>query len=454
MPGEDQPLLKLDKASEGESKSETSAKVAGEAVTDEAQAQRYQPTFTSFSSCNDKASLDDDDPLKLVMDCNRQGRGEHGSGVAELALEDKQAGKVITARGERNLYEPRQSWMDGLKKVIDDAKNPEEFAERQGKLCIDYIERKAQEALRAVQNLFSPPQKSGGGEKIQNSYSLDGYSASVPYQAESGSRTSNEEEPLAQLPILEAPLTADSGTAYRDSEPTLIRLNPDVESKAEPPVSVIDPPQGTLDFFAQAIGLEKISHPLRPVNQDNSGLNKGGLATFLGIRLLTNAPAEILSIGYEGDRGKPLAPKPSATPIEYLKEASHWDDRTPKVDDWARKIQDWQAVPNFPRLAELRGCYGGDPERGSGDPTTSLAAQVARRSGSYIMAFVGGVNGTTGLSADGALDGPGKPGLRRAVLFAPDGCPVRYYDTPLTEADWTNARFYATRTSPTARNHE
>jgi hypothetical protein len=466
MPGEDQSLLKLDKASEGERNSETSAKVAGEAVTDDAQAPRYQPTFTSFSSSNDKVSLDDSDPLKQVMDGNAQRRGEHiVPSVSEFALEDKQAGKVITARGERSLSEPRQSWMDGLKKVIDDAKSPVEFAQCQGKLCIDYIERKAQEALRAVRNLFALPQSTGGGEYAQNSRQTEqsalgsdlldvGCSAPVPFRAESGGRTSKEEEPLVQFPILEAPPTADSGTAYGDSEPTLIALNPDVKSKTEPQALASDSTEEILDSFARAIGLEKISRPLRPVNQDDSGLNKGGLATFLGIRLLTNAPADILSIGYEGDRGKPLAPKSYATPTEFFKDSSHWSDRTPNIDDWARKIQEWQTVTSFPRLAELRGCYGGDPAKGSDDPRTSLAAQVARKSGSYVMASVGGVNGNTGLSTDGALDGPGKPGLRRAVLFAPDGCPVRYYNTPLTDADWTNARFYATRTSPGARNHE
>jgi hypothetical protein len=97
----------LDKSTEAEHAGETTAKVAGESVSDDKQAKRYEPKFLSFSSFNTQVSLDGSSPLgQLMAHVNGKKPGEQiGQRIAEFALEDKESGKVFTARGERSLHE-------------------------------------------------------------------------------------------------------------------------------------------------------------------------------------------------------------------------------------------------------------------------------------------------------------------------------------------------------------
>lgn len=233
MADEHAPLKSTDRASEGDRKSETSAKVASESVTDEPQAQAYEPKFKSFSSRNDKVTLDADDPLaQLMAKVNGQRDGaQAGHAVTEFALEDKDAGKLITARGERNLHQPKQSWIDGLKQIADDAKSPEELAQRQGQFSIDYMMRKLPDSLRSAvdsaQKAFTPQEGSSFGlnqpqmmvineavviaQVVPTSEPPDSpvdTSADVPRQAPSDDPIDVSANPAADAPVA-APTSAD-----------------------------------------------------------------------------------------------------------------------------------------------------------------------------------------------------------------------------------------------------
>lgn len=156
-----------DNSAEGDKNvASTSAKVAGESVTAETQATRYEQKFTSFSSSRQDESAAVDDPVRALMNRVNSHRGDArhaqsaGSAVSEFILEDMEKGIQVTARGNRTIGEkttadppPRQSFLDGLKAVFDRAKSPEEAASLQSAFSIEYIMRKAKEALGG---LFQP----------------------------------------------------------------------------------------------------------------------------------------------------------------------------------------------------------------------------------------------------------------------------------------------------------
>lgn len=430
---------------------QTIAKLAAESISDEPQAQPYEPKFKSFSGHADsqlfaanagtsgeqncaRSSPDGDsrpsssegtssDWFTLLM-WRIQPRNQQLQNVAEFVLEDKEEGMEYIAGGQRHV--PRPSFLKGLEAQMKRAQTREEAEQLQSVFSIEYMLRKGQEFARtAAAHLRKEPESAGQGEAPPETDPVTGRRV-----VRIGKRTFDANSLIADSDQIVSD-AAEQGTAQNS------------ETKTAPRNSTSD-------------GLTvPIPEGLRPVTRDFSGLNKGEFSfpTLFGSRLLTNAPSDIVSIGFEGDRGKALPPKFYAMPEELLRDPLHWDQKAPKTEEWVNIIQDWQSAEGFPRLAELRGCHGADPAEGSDDPRTSLAADVARKSHSYVMAFVGTIDGTTGVSDDGPHDRDGN-GLRRAVLFAPDGCPVKYYNTPLTAKDWDDARFYATRNSQTARNHE
>lgn len=123
---------RLDAAQEGDRGPTTTKKVAGEAIADEPQA---QPTkkFTTFSGTDDKKLTKHDD-AKLGG----------AAPVSEFVIEDKAGGIEYTANGARPPA-PRQSFLDGLKKIFDGAASEEEAAQLQSKFSIEYMLNKAKD---------------------------------------------------------------------------------------------------------------------------------------------------------------------------------------------------------------------------------------------------------------------------------------------------------------------
>jgi hypothetical protein len=132
---------KGDRTSESEQKPTTSSKVADESITAETQAQPYEPKFTSFSGAGDAQTL--------------SALHSHRERAAQFVVVDEEAGKEHTAQGER--YRPRQSFMEGIKAILDKSTSPEQQAELQGKFSIEYIIRKAKELAGAVAHAVTPP---------------------------------------------------------------------------------------------------------------------------------------------------------------------------------------------------------------------------------------------------------------------------------------------------------
>lgn len=108
MADEHKSLKRADRAAESAGHCDTSAKVASESITDETRAPVYASVFKSFSGGNDKITLEADDPLAHLMGGYRgyPAAERVGQAVAEFAIEDKTSGKLITARGDRDISEP------------------------------------------------------------------------------------------------------------------------------------------------------------------------------------------------------------------------------------------------------------------------------------------------------------------------------------------------------------
>lgn len=137
---------KAEGGAEGESKPFTSGKLAAESVTDEVQAAPYEPVFTSFSGQLDR----------ILSSVSKGSRA-----VSEFVLEDAEAGKEHTSKGER--YVARPSFMQGLKKVFDSDASAEEVERLQGAFSIDYILNKARQWAAGALNKLGGDSGIGGG---------------------------------------------------------------------------------------------------------------------------------------------------------------------------------------------------------------------------------------------------------------------------------------------------
>jgi hypothetical protein len=82
------------------------------------------------------------------------GVGHESNHCAEFVLVDRVSGKEHTVQGERNV--PRQSFLDGLKALMESAASPAEAERLQGVFSVEYMMRKAKEFIGSALSLFSP----------------------------------------------------------------------------------------------------------------------------------------------------------------------------------------------------------------------------------------------------------------------------------------------------------
>jgi hypothetical protein len=176
MAGDKQGEKKIDQTREAERKPEA-AKLSDEGVTDEAQAQRYERKFVTFSGMNDQKlpALQDgarrsggdtskgssqanvysagaDESLGLLMrllESSKQ-QGSPEATVSELTIEDAKEGREYTARGVRHVT--RQSYKNGLR-AIRKSDIPTHEDSEQADFSCNYMQRKFREwcAEQAVQ---------------------------------------------------------------------------------------------------------------------------------------------------------------------------------------------------------------------------------------------------------------------------------------------------------------
>jgi hypothetical protein len=147
---------KVERPKEGDKSSAISSHVASEAVSEDPQA-KPRTKFSTFSGTDDKMLVAVKDGETPEQHRARQDAALHvgktiGKQVSEFVLEDKAKGVEHVAAGERSIQpEPRKSFIEGLKKFVGGAKNPQEEAELQSQFSIEYMMRKMKDFVSATQ---------------------------------------------------------------------------------------------------------------------------------------------------------------------------------------------------------------------------------------------------------------------------------------------------------------
>lgn len=193
----DQPAKNQDGVREGDKEPHsTTQKTSAESFTAEPQA---QPTakFTTFSGTSDKK-------LSSVA-------------PSEFVIEDTSKGIVHSARGERSTHAPaqeavpRQSFMDGLRKIFDAAKSKEEADALQSAFSIQYILEKAKTWVEAGKDAFL--QSMPGAAGVQSQDKQFGKPGADPNTTSSHSETGPSGEKVRYI-------SADEAIRQLRSDPT------------------------------------------------------------------------------------------------------------------------------------------------------------------------------------------------------------------------------------------
>ncbi|MFN8656177.1 MAG: hypothetical protein U0105_07540 [Candidatus Obscuribacterales bacterium] len=184
----------------------TTAKVAHEAISSEPMAAAYEPKFKSFSGAA------------------AERLGAITASVAEFCIEDKEQGKLITAKGEHSNAEPRHSFLQGLKQVLQGGQTPEESDRLQAEFSIAYMMRKASQFMQET-----------AGRVMEG---LQGIADSVPasQSKDAGSADQNlSNEKLNSYLLAQPPTIPDVGEIPRRqniaSEPALIAEAPELKTE-------------------------------------------------------------------------------------------------------------------------------------------------------------------------------------------------------------------------------
>lgn len=394
MPSLDKVARTYDQAHESEPQSLTSKKVADESVTDETQAERHEKHFTSFSSSNSSLKIDDSDPLKQFV----RGAGSHTreQSASEFAIEDKQLGRIVTARGER--YEPRTSWTVGLKNLVSQDPQDANAEQKLLEYCVSYIDRSLQRLANATQGALQ------GVTSIAEAIGGDGTAS------KGGAHYTTD---------LVGELAQKGGTA----DVALVADNPLAKNPARATDGSYSSsnPHKALDAQIAAILKEVASWPK---THTESPTRKPDIAYHTGID--TNAPLDVVAVGGHGIPG-------------HFHEAKGWlqIEMGPEVsaDKLKRDILARYATNN-PPLAIIVACHSGD----STSDSSSVAAQIARKSKMWVLGSQGNVDRTTTYTFDRDCLHPNPKG-RGYVLFDPAGRRVPYdFNNPITVEDWNVAR--------------
>lgn len=182
-----------ERPSEADSVVRTTAKLAGESISDEQQAVAYEPKFKSFSghaghglpqaehaasrAARDGAATDSHssptDWFGQLMNRihSRSLADAASSGVAEFVLEDKDAGKEHTAKGER--YVARPSYLQGLQAQLKEAKSEAEAEQIQSFFSIEYMLQKARQIGSAAMAQLGMPAETPGDGKTADAKPAD-----------------------------------------------------------------------------------------------------------------------------------------------------------------------------------------------------------------------------------------------------------------------------------------
>lgn len=149
---------------------------------------------------------------------------------------------------------------------------------------------------------------------------------------------------------------------------------------------------------------------------------------------ITRAPSDVVSIVFHGVPGKPE----NMTYEQALVVA-----KKTKSDCIANQAREHRKLHD-PSIMEVLSCdsaSGPNKHHGNNDEENSVAAKLAKDTGSWTIGYGSTVDGQTGKTRNSPaeLGTKGEP----AVLFDPRGHPIKEkFDTPLTVASWKKIRQY------------
>lgn len=361
----------------------TSHKVAGESISSEPMAPAYEPKFKSFSSVA------------------KQGVDQVLHTVSQFCIEDKEQGKLITANGEKSAYEPRPSFLEGLKQAVH-GHSKEEADRLQAEFSIAYMTRKAtqffQDASGRIVNGF---QRCVG---LDDSSQKNSVKQNLSVDQETGQQT---------ITIGKRTYPASDVTGQ-----SLAQMS-DVPNQTVP---------DELEHRKFDAGGKWIS-----ANQiDYSGKNP-----------FSGAPDDVFVISAEGRAGKLMKRNPLLGPL-YDGERLNYHTLTALI----AHLSERKFFPPGRRLILVNACDSGKPVESEsneriepGISKRSAAAQLAIMSNSWTIGAVGPVNGDTGEAY--TLNWKREPVPSKWTLFDPKGVARLEFGAKMTDEDWSTAEALA-----------
>ncbi|MFN8656185.1 MAG: hypothetical protein U0105_07580 [Candidatus Obscuribacterales bacterium] len=361
----------------------TSHKIAGESISSEPMAPAYEPKFKSFSSVA------------------KQGVDQVLHTVSQFCIEDKEKGKVITANGEKSAYEPRPSFMEGLRQAIQ-GHSKDETERLQAEFSIAYMTRKATQFFQdASGSIVSGFQRCVGLDDASQKNSVK---QNLSVDQETGQQT----------------ITIGKRT-YPASDITGQSL-----------AQMSDVPNQTVP--------DELEH--RKFDAGGKWISANQI-DYSGKKPFSGAPDDVFVITAEGHPGK------------LMKESRLWvmdGDRLSlhTLSALVAHLPERRFFPSGRRLLLVNACKSGKSVESSGDEMIepgisgrSAAAQLAVLSDSWTIGAAGDVNSDTGeVYTIGQL---GQHVPSKWILFDPKGTPRLEFGAKMTEEDWQKAESLSRR---------
>ncbi len=355
----------------------TSHKVAGESISGEPMAPAYEPKFKSFSGIA------------------KQGVDQVLHTVSQFCIEDKEQGKLITATGEKPAYEPRPSFLEGLKQAVQ-GHSKEEADRLQAEFSIAYMTRKATQFFQdASGSIVSGFQRCVG---LDDSNQKNSVKQNLGLDQETGQQT----------------ITIGKRT-YPASDITGQSL-----------AQMSDVPNQTVP--------DELEH--RKFDSGGKWISAYQI-DYSGKKPFSGAPDDVFVITAEGHPGK------------LMKESRLWvlDGERLSLHTLSALVvhlPERRFFPSGRRLLLVNACKSGKSVESSGDEMIepgisgrSAAAQLAVLSDSWTIGAAGDINSDTGeVYTIGNL---GQHVPSKWILFDPKGIPRLEFGAKMTEEDWQRA---------------
>lgn len=360
----------------------TSHKVAGESISGEPMAPAYEPKFKSFSGIA------------------KQGVDQVLHTVSQFCIEDKEQGKLITANGEKSAYEPRPSFMEGLKQAVQ-GHSKEEADRLQAEFSIAYMTRKATQFFQDASGSIV--------DGFQRCFGLENKSAK-----NAGAQNLSVDQETGQQTITIGKRTYPASDITGQS---LAQMS-DVPNQTAAP--------------------DELEH--RKFDAGGKWISANQI-DYSGKKPFSGAPDDVFVITAEGNPGSLRHQNRF-----WVLANDHLSLHT--LSALVAHLPERRFFPSGRRLLLVNACESGKPVESSGDEMIepgisgrSAAAQLAVLSNSWTIGAAGDINSDTGeVYTIGQL---GQHVPSKWLLFDPKGTPRLEFGAKMTEEDWAKAESLA-----------